>query len=99
LNEQALQIEEEMAKIQEELDYFDQGQANQRLQKQMESPSATKLESRVNNFSDSTGIDKKNSIFILMGITGILLFVCGCSIAMVLLKQIKKKEPSDIITS
>ena len=88
-----------MDKIQEELDYFDQSQANQRLQKQMESPSASKLENRVDSFSDSTGIDKKNSVYILLGTTGLLLFVCGCSIAMVILKQIKKKESNDVITS
>ena len=57
----------------------------------MESPAAAKLEGKIESFSQSTGIDKKNSMLILLSVTGVLLFFCGLSIALIIVWQYKKK--------
>ena len=57
----------------------------------MESPAAAKLEGKIESFSQSTGIDKKKSMLILLSVAGVLLFLCGLSIALVIVWQYKKK--------
>ena len=65
----------------------------------MESPEvAKKLDSKIDAFSESTGLDKKKSIIILMASTGVFLFICGMSIAMLILRKYKDQILSkDII--